>query len=177
MWRAGVRCGHEQWFTVPDGVVVEDLDGESSWLALGRLDNYSGPVVHQVRHPLTCIGSLAHYLTDPADDDYLTARREWFAPTGDRVADAATCWIEMNHAAAKAGLMTWRVEDFDARQVQILASFAGKNVATVDAVAAIKATRRDVNAHGRVALTWGDLAAVGMDEEVAVMARAFGYDV
>lgn len=176
MWRAGVRCGHEQWFTVPDGVALEELDGESSWLALGRLDGYEGPVVHQVRHPLTCIGSLANYLTVAAEDDYLAARLQWFDPTGDPVADAATCWIEMNHAAAKAALMTWRVEDFGVSHVQILAGFAGKRVSTGAAVAAVTATRRDVNAHGRVVLTWTDLAEVGMLKEVAAMARAFGYD-
>jgi hypothetical protein len=28
-----------------------------------------------------------------------------------------------------------------------------------------------------MSITWADLAAVGVDEEVAVMARAFGYSV
>jgi len=177
LWRAGVRCGHEQWFGVPGGERVEDLDGESSWLALGQLDSYEGPVAHQVRHPLPCIGSLARYLSHAADDAYLAARRQWFHPTGDPVADAATCWVEMNHAAAKRSVLTWRVEDLTAEHVVLLARFANVSLSWQAAADALAATSCDVNSHGRMSITWADLAAVGVDEEVAVMARAFGYSV
>ena len=174
MWRVNVRCGHEQWFTIPGGERVEDLDGESSWLALNRLDAYECPVVLQVRHPLACIGSLAKYLASEPDDAYAVERQWWVAPTGDPVGDAARCWVEMNAAGAARAGVVWRVESVGVPHVQFLARLAGVSVSVERACDALLATADDVNSHGRQVLSWGDLGA--MRDEVWVMARAFGYD-
>jgi hypothetical protein len=175
LWRAGVRCGHEQWFVLPGAEQVDHLDGDSSWLALSQLGSFGGLVVLQVRHPLTCIGSLARYLATAPDDAYRAERERWFDPAGDHVADAARCWVEMNAAGASQADVVWRVENVAAVHVQILGRLADVAIPTEQACDALLSTPTDANSHGRDPLSWDDLERVGVAAEVSAMSRAFGY--
>lgn len=196
LWAAGIACGHEQWWTMPGGERVDGLDGDSSWLALTAPEfrDYRGVVFHQVREPLACIGSLArHYAETPPDNPYLLRRlRHVIATSDDGMLDidrvrerpvqlAAITWLMMNRAASRRAAVTWRVESFNAAHVMAVAAAAGIEAPDLAAVrTALRAVRRDLNAHGRIGLTWSDLC----DQVdgivfygVQVAAAMFGYEV
>lgn len=194
LYASGVSCGHEQWWTLPGHDRLEGLDGDSSWLAVtdAGFRDYPGVVVHQVRHPLACIGSLArHYADADADNPYLLRRLSHVLgiPTEyvdlDRVRAepvhmAAVTWLAMNRAIARRATLAWRVEAFDAGHVMALAAAAGLPAPDPDTVrVALRTAPRDLNAHGRIGLTWRDFDELVSNPValcVSTAAAMFGYE-
>jgi len=59
--RVGVKCGHENVFSIHGIKPNKDYIGDASWLAVPFLPNFDPEsvfVVHQIRHPFKTIGSL-----------------------------------------------------------------------------------------------------------------------
>jgi hypothetical protein len=180
LWRCGVRCGHEQWFTVDGEELVEGLHGDSSWLALcgDRLERFDGRVFHQVRYPLLCIGSLAEYFECAEPDHYLSARLDLIGGRqGSALYDAARCWLLLNLRAATFAEATWRVESISPWHLVTLAHTAGVDLDIDSAGAALAETATNVNSHGRRQVTWNDLSQLGMEQPVRLAAAAWGYRV
>lgn len=198
LYACGIRCGHEQWWALSDGDAVDGLDGDSSWLAVTdpSFTDYPGVVFHQVRHPLTCIGSLArHYEQADPNNPYLRRRMahvfdvapdeiehvDFAALRADAVKLAAVTWLTMNRDAAASALFTWRVETFNAAHVMAIAAAVGLDPPDLaDVRAALRTVPRDLNAHGRVGLTWSSLSdrcPEFVASGIEAAAGLYGYDV
>jgi len=184
LWRSGVRCGHEQWFGAPGGDVVADLDGDASWVALLHpwLNKFRGEVFHQVREPLSTIGSLARFYAEAPRDTYMDLRLRWLEAAGwtgaNSVGRATATWVTANEAAAGIARFTYRVEDLAPATVRAIASAAGRDVGEATAADAIRSTPTDLNAHNRHDVGWEDVrrfAGTATCERARVMARAYGY--
>lgn len=175
---AGVECGHEEWF-VPSGPGGRSgLDGDSSWLAVPHLDDFAGPVLHQVRHPLDVIRSLAgiRMFSDVAHGPY-----RWFmyahlpGLVGDDLLDAMRWYVEWNRRCEVHATVRYRVEAVDAARLGQLCAAVGAPVAPAVAEEALGAVSNRFNARPRAALTWDDLPAGPLRDRVQEMAEAYGY--
>jgi hypothetical protein len=192
LYASGIACGHEQWWTLPEHDRVEGFDGDSSWLAMTHPEfaDYTGVVFHQVRHPLPCIGSLArHYAEVDGDNPYLLRRLRYVLGRDDvtehdyrdrPVEVAALVWLTMNRLAAQSAWLTWRVEAFNSAHVVAIAAAVGLPPPDLNTVrTALRNVRTDLNAHGRIGLTWDSLyeqTGPVVGDVVRAMAAAYGYE-
>lgn len=107
--RCGVKCGHENWWTADPKRVQDDLDGDSSWLALPAVEagEWSGPVVHVVRHPVSVVRSFVglgfpDWLSLPYVPDLAALPQPQLA---------IEFWCRWNDRCAAVADVTVRVED------------------------------------------------------------------
>lgn len=172
---AGVKCGHEDWFTWVPGVRDEEtisrrtlemrlrgpfsrlheewrrrrqgLDGDASWLAVPRLARFNGLVFLQIRHPLEVIASFAarHFFSSSVPNVWRTFASAYFDMTGDDIVDGMRWWIEWNARAAQHAHFTYRLEDLDAELFARILRFVGESGAEDKATQAIDSTPCDVN--------------------------------
>ncbi len=157
----GIRCGHENVYKSsgglcrpPDWLTVE----VSGFAGLHSFTN-DGAVLHQVRHPLNVISSLATLGIIRTHDPVAIA--EWY------------CKMVANNEAAAD--FTYRVEDMDLVLLRRICGLVGHIVDDDILVAALKHVPRDANSRPRTDLTLTDLGAYG--DAVAGLADGWGYDL
>lgn len=175
---AGIDCGHESWWGPTANRRVPGLDGDSSWLAVPHLDEFDGPVLHQVRHPLDVIRSLVG-ITMFSNPEHREFR--WFmyahqpGLTGDDVHDAMLWWTEWNRRCERHAVLRYRVEDVDADLLAHIAAVAGHPIGVGDAAVALEQVPNNVNSRPRAQLTFDDLPAGPLRDQVAEQADEYGY--
>lgn len=173
----GLRCGHESWWN-PLGEREAGLDADSSWCAVGHLDEFEGAIFHVVRHPLAIVTSL--YLT-PDWGPFVAARG---APEGLSRLGVAM-WTTLTWGGRCDDLLTWgpyRVE-WDDEMVSFAwtaAKILGEPVSperAIEAVAALRSQRLNNHNPSGVTLGWDILDAE--DPELAGslrdLAARWGY--
>src|SRR5512139_3910676 len=175
--RAGIRCGHEEYWTTwrtPD----ETLVGDSSCNALPQgLDGYGGIVFHQVRHPLdVCASLVRNRIVDP----HLTLFRRLtdHDPT-DPLGFAMAVWLAFAGEAERLRpSLYWQVERVDAALIYWIGDRVKCPAVNVDA--ALEMVPRTANRHydDRDPLLWDDV--YDHDPELAAQLRdkalTYGYD-
>ena len=181
----GVHCGHEGWWNV-HGVHAPALVGDASWIATNYLDDYTGRVFHQVRHPLKVIRSMIGNELFMAPDE----RPEWVVPfeeergrwAGYDPGDAPEVkalrvvrhWWE---TAEKHAEQTWRLEEFTPGLLVELAAKAGKSVPLPYARAVLDELGTGTNKHpDGPLLEWTDLPDGDDKAAVEALAAGFGYE-
>jgi hypothetical protein len=151
----GVRSGHENVFKSsggvsrpPDWLTVE----VSGFAGLHPLTN-TGPVLHQVRHPLKVVSSLATLGLLRTHDPIAVA--EWYLTVFDN-----------NQMAAD---FTYRVEDMNRDLLETILGLLGEDV---DPTPGLEVPT-DTNSRPRTDLAFSDLGVFG--DEVATLAGFYGY--
>lgn len=177
----GVVCGHEGWWSIHQAKAPA-LRADASWFGVPALDDWAGPVWHQVRDPLAVIASMA--VVELGDDapvwtgQYRAIRESFAGPLpADPVAAALRVVRVWWEAAEARAARTWRVEDVGADLLADLLGEFGVPVppaAWVDQILAKLGT--DTNAHrSPLTLTWDDLPDGDDKDAVRAMAERFGY--
>lgn len=151
-----VVCGHESWFN-PWNSHVDGLDVESSWAAIVEgLDDFDGPIFHQVRHPLDVISSLVKH---PSHGEYAAMRDRMFPYVPDDPIEVALFnWFYFVEACEHVAQRTWRLEDVDAGLLVDIGKAVDIDVTYEAAETALAIVPRNFNFHGEGArLGWDDL--------------------
>lgn len=177
---AGVNCGHEEWWGPGAESGPGGLDGDSSWLAVPRLGDFPGPVLHQVRHPLDVVRSLVgiRMFSNPEH----TAFR-WFmyahvrGLTGDDVLDSMRWYVDWNRRCEQHAAWRYRVEDVDTDLVVRITEAVGFPITHEVAAAALDEVPTTFNHRRRAELSWDDLPAGELRDQLAEIADAYGYDL
>lgn len=178
--RAGIRCGHENWWGPRQDRTVA-WDGDSSWCATFELDGYGGHVFHQVRDPLKVVRSAAELevAAHRRDNDWYAYRTTLMEFTGDPVIDALLMVARWVREADRVSHWTWRLEDVDADLLVEIGDRVGLPVPHEAAAEALtqpvkrnaKADERDV----RHDVGWDDLPDLEVTERVRAHAQRHGY--
>lgn len=196
VWRSqGLDVSHENP-TPPNGEMGKD--GIASWyMAVNDLDPPFGPsaseyefdfVIHQVRHPLKVIASVAQFvLRDALSRDYiernapetrLNPRERQMRDCDQLILQASRYWLYWNLLASEKSSLTIKVEDLAGSLEGLCAML---NVGFVPGVAeAVSA-----NTHGRYlylnepywTVDWDDIARLdpGLRNQIRALADGYGY--
>ncbi len=143
----GARCGHENVFMSsggvnkpPDWLTVE----VSGFAGLHPFTN-GGAVLHQVRHPLKAISSLATLGIIRTHDPVRVA--EWYV-----------AMFANNESAAD---FTYRVEDMDLSLLRKIVELIGHDADDITLEAALDKVSRTTNTRPRTDLTYADFGECG----------------
>ena len=191
---AGVPTGHEDVFTAvgirdmwcwlgEDGK-VHSLAGDVSLYAVPFLREWDGPVLHMVRHPLDCIGSLAGWRlpsfpnTQGEGGQLVNAHLPWTC--SDQITASARYWHDWNVMAERgADYLRFRVEDATPTFLADLMRRYGHDVdveALELAVAARSAADYRIDSLAPIKLGWPDIPETER-RRVRLLAERYGYDV
>lgn len=183
---AGLDAGHEAYWHSHWGKRASQLDVDVSWLALPLIeaDDWAGPVLHVVRHPVACVRSLVgtrFFEPSQSRTPYvLYARAHAGIPWGpDPIAAAVEFWCAWNNRCAAVADATIRLEDASADPADAAGVAWASAVADVigmglDAEAVMKgvqATPRDTNTRGPVP----EVDPLVVWRLIGRRAHAFGY--
>ena len=176
--RAGIACGHEEWWN-PTGFRNPAILGDSSWCALDDdLSAYPDLVVfHQIRHPLDVISSFARRWS--RDDVWwpMKARTMDGAPDDD-IDAAIKCWVVCNRKAAERAEKTWKLEQVNAPLIFGLVDRLGlgDRVPVTSILDALDRVPRTYNQHSRGRrFTWDDLEGRPGYGDLLALAHEYGY--
>lgn len=209
LWtQLGYRCGHESVFNVFDVTGgprsierlprIEDVDGDSSFLAAPLLDRLPRETVvfHQLRSPLEVIRShlgIRFFAEPPVPSIYLADNHEDFVgyvldscpSVAAERGEAERCmryWAAWNaliaESAAARGLpyLRYRVEDLDADLVRRMIATLGDDPGSRDVEGALTAIPRTTNSRRRdESVGWDDLPDGDAKEAALTAAEACGY--
>ena len=170
----GVRCGHEGWWN-PTGLQESDLAADASWCALAMEPwRFAGTVVHQVRHPLDVISSLAKLPDEGVYRELRHTLMPW-VPT-DPIEHAMLSWFTYVEAAERLSALTYRIDDIDGPLVNRLARLAGVDARPGDAERLLANIPETVNWHGAgPRLNWVELPKGGLRDSIMDWARTWGW--
>lgn len=182
---AGVPVGHEDVWTVSGRVERPDLAGDVSMYAAPFLDRWDGPVLHMVRHPLACIGSLVGWElpSEPnaqGDGGKFVWEHLGFTSSGDRVTDSARYWCDWNEMCERGSPnLRFHVEDIDAVWLSSTMRWLGWSAPVADVKRAmLKHRPLDYRASAHRAplrLEWSDIREPELGR-VRRLAERYGYD-
>lgn len=193
--KAGCTTGHEDvwtpngytdlWWWHGDDGAVHELRGDVSLYAAPFLSDWDGPVLHQVRHPLDCIGSLVGWRLPSwpnkqgAGGEFVWDHLSW-GSCGQQVVDSARYWCDWNEMCERGRTyLRYRVEDASPRLVCDLMDFVGEPVSPLAVEAAHKAFQplsyRAAADRAPVALSWDDIPQPERGQVKRLAAR-YGYE-
>lgn len=167
---ARVVCGHEDWYNPWDSH-VDGLDIESSWAAIVEgVDDFEGPIFHQVRHPLDVISSL---LKQRSAGRYAAMRDRMFPYIPDDPVEVALFnWFYFVEACEHVAQRTWRLEDIDAPLIIDIAKAVDIQVTPAQADTALAIVPRTFNFHGDGRrIGWDDLPAGWVKDQTRAWAQ------
>lgn len=175
---AGLTCGHESWWNLHGGQ-RQDLVGDSSWLAVGHLDDYEGAIYEQVANPLLVLSRLQDELDVSHSGPYATYRRDTagIELSGDRLLDCIRAYNAYMNIINTYERYTWRLEDQITEDLIVwLAYQHGYEIDEVDAVNAINRVPTNYNSRPNyIELTPDDLPDCPETEEFLEIALEYGY--
>lgn len=170
---AGVKCGHENHWTV-DNARRRPVPIDASWLAVGR-DDLPPLVLAQYRDPLAVVSSL---IANPEHGPWVTERERLCGPlSGDPVADAMRVVATWGEAIADhRPQMAWRVEHMEPATLVGIALVLGHDVEHSTAVQAWCRVGTQTNTHGTTRkVRVSDLPATPDRRKVLALREAWGY--
>lgn len=178
-----LRCGHEELFT-PNGRVPDPyLRGDSSWMAAPALDRFTGYVLHAVRHPLDVINSFVGIGFFDEDVDH-GAYREYARQHAPEVFElespverAMAFYVAWNRMIEPRAHHRVRIEDVTGNDLYQMIHYAGAMHAPWEIQAAVDRTDRNQNSRRRAELSWQDLPAGDLKDDLELMAKEYGYDI
>jgi len=151
---AGIRCGHEniwrpdqyndRWLFLDEHGERIEYFGCASVYALPYLERsgFDGVILHQIREPAACIGSLVGWRLPSwpnkqgAGGQFINDNLR-FELTGDRIADASNYWCEWNERCMRVANFTYHVEDINPETLVTFAGLVGRELTETVAAAAI----------------------------------------
>lgn len=169
--RAGVNCGHEEYWGLHKRKY--GLDGDSSWL--GTFDRgFSGVRFAQFRNPHSSVASIYSSEFEGANEyqPYLMVRLQNVLLTGDREVDSIRIWLTFNRQAWAKSEFWWRVEDLDSGVLQEIGRRTGLEVSR--AAEAITEMPKDFNSRPRKQFEWPDCKE---SEDAVALGKKMGYDL
>lgn len=178
---AGIRCGHEDWWTIT-GTRAIRLLGDASWLALFNLDGFRGHVYHQVRDPIEVIASLATTSMNPEwrerhpkSHAFHAYRSEYVTFGGDPLVDAMQFVDVYLTEAERVAERTWRVEDVDADIIIQIAADIGRRLTRQAVEAACRYVQPTTHSREHEPLGWDELPEGPLKERLILHAEGYGY--
>jgi hypothetical protein len=178
---AGVRCGHEDWWTIR-GTRAIRLLGDASWLALFNLDDFRGHIYHQVRDPIDVISSLAATSMNPewrarhpTSQAFHAHRSQYASSTGDPLIDAMLFVDAYLAEAERVAERTWRVENVDAEVIIQIATDIGRRLTREAAEAALRSVPPTAHSREHGLLSWDELPDGPLKERLSLHAEGYGY--
>ena len=185
----GHRCGHEMVFDpfkhVPQ---FDDLQGDSSWLALPYLDDLpDGAVIfHQVRDPLEVIRSLVgiRMLTAPSSHlDFIAEHAPEVIDQPDEISRCMAYWVVWNrriarHADGKRPYVGYRLEDLEPAVFSQFAGLLGSVQPPEVVERRLEVVSNDYNTRRRYeSVTMATLPDGELKDELVDLAEEVGYEL
>lgn len=179
-----IRCGHEAWFTPAGKVVNPFLRGDSSWMAAPYLENFSGYVLQVVREPLATVNSLLGILLfdEEHDSEAVQPYRDFtkrHAPDvweHDGPVERAMAWyVKWNRMIEPWAHQRVRVEDVTGDDLYDLVRYAGAHHAPWEIQRNMDQVPKDINSRPRTELSWDDLPAGELKDELERIGKDYGY--
>ena len=193
--KAGCPTGHEDvftplgytemwWWQGEDGK-THNLKGDVSLYAVPALHLWDGPILHQVREPLACIGSLTGWALPSfpnmqgSGGEYVNRYLGWTC--SDQITASARYWVQWNEMCERGrSYLRYRVEDAGPELLHDLLAFVGESLS----LSTIQRAYRTVEplsyrGHGRrapVELDWSDIPDPERSQ-VKRLAERYGYEV
>ena len=172
--RAGLKCSHEQVYNAR-----RFHNGQPSWNTPGRLgewsaqavpflEDYTGVVFHQVRHPLKVIASYVHRGTFESPSVEARFIIDHSGVSGSPVEMAARFWVVWNRLCEKRADVRWRLETFDAATLEKAGDMLG--VPVINPTEALGVP--PANTSPAPPLVWDDIPN---RSEVSELAAEYGY--
>jgi hypothetical protein len=197
---AGMSCGHEMAFrgyaalgergVSPRGLAGRmreslhrrtlGVEGDSSWMAVPRLDKFSGTTFLQLRDPLRVISSFVglrffsrsemrrprHYaaMHFPFSDDDLLDSMRW--------------WVDWNSRAAPYADLIYRIEDLNEELFGTMLQMVGADPTRARDALATVSTSTNSHVHRGFQgpdLSWDALPPGRERDQLEAAARRFGY--
>lgn len=162
-----------------------DLRGDASWLAVPYLGDFGGQVFLQLRHPVRVVDSLAswQFFSDPdgRHRPYLRFASNHFEVSGDDILDAMRWWIAWNRYAEPHADVIYHLETMQPIMLARMLDRLGATRPYTRASAAYDLVpSRGVNGahhlgYSLAELSWDDLPAGPVKDELAREASRFGY--
>lgn len=177
---AGIRCGHEDWWTM--GTRAIRLLGDASWLALFNLNGFRGRVYHQVRDPIDVISSLASTSMNPewrgrhpTSHAFHRHRSQYVTFGGDPLVDAMQFVDLYLTEAERVAERTWRVEDVDSEIIIQIAADIGRRLTRQAVEAAFRNVPPTTHNREHELLRWDELPDGPLKERLILHAQGYGY--
>lgn len=176
---AGVRTGHEKWWTC-GGPRTAGLKGDASWAATFEVENWHGTKLGQLRNPILVLDSLLNgQLFDRRLSDAYLCRSKYVEFTGDAQHDALLILVAWTRQIELISEWLWRVEDMTPTLLEEIGSRIGVTLPRGAAETAFHAVDSEVNRHSRkpdhVPLTWADLTDSPLKYEAQRIAERHDY--
>ncbi|MBI1330645.1 MAG: hypothetical protein GC166_12180 [Alphaproteobacteria bacterium] len=172
---AGIACGHESVFT-PWGVCYQrELIGDSSWLAVPYLNEFSGHILHLVRSPEKVAQSFLDigFFDPDTDTAYSRFARRFVPITGNPVDDAFRWYFEWNSRIEAVAHARFDLDDVQSL-ISHTASLLGVKLPG-DAVALQNpVNRKEGSKNRRHAARIEAIADVRLRRDVEAMAARYG---
>jgi hypothetical protein len=179
----GVRCGHEDVYG-PDQALGDlpvewnGYDADSSWHAVPFLPLDDVVVLHQVRHPLEVVRSIAgiRFLARADLPNKATRSVRQDAPeifdAETEAERAAIMWRIWNQTAEEHAAFTYRLEDIDAALVTQICGLLELDVSDDQVERALRDTPGNLNARARdESVTWESVAPI-----LSELPAHYGYE-
>ncbi len=184
--RLGIPCGHEASFSAEPSALAE-LAGDASFGMVPFLQDFTGVVFHQTRHPLAVLRSIVStgFFTAPGPYapylDLITRSTPTLADRPDPIDKAMHYIVQWNQMAEPFARLRWRVEDLPAPVLAEATRLAGAPRTEAECAAALAAVPADTNrlelrGVGRKSLDWHDLADGSDKAALLALATRYGYD-
>lgn len=179
--KAGIPCGHQDWFTRPKRSRRKNgLIGESSCFAVPHLSKFEGVIFHQVRNPLHVLTSFYVNRERIKSVPEIWSFRKSFMPhrTGDDMRDFMAMIVNMNEEIDKYSVTGWRVEDAYGAHAVFIANMADVTVDFDTVNKAFDSVPPNWNKHHNSDyLTWDDIEDSPEKELLMKQAEGYGYSV
>lgn len=179
--KAGIKCGHEDWFTSPARNKEREsgLIGDSSCFSVPHLADYDGIVFHQVRNPLHVLTSLyENRKRIKSVRKIWRFRRQFIAEqTGYLMRDFMQMIVGMNEEIEEHADIRYAVERlYDWEQLFMFFHYNGLEMDKSKAAQSIRQVSKNCNKHHKADyLTWDDIEDCREKELLMKQAQNYGY--
>lgn len=177
--QAGIPATHEGVFN-PEGDGWEWQRVECSWMAAPHLSHFDGYVVHLVRHPLAVVNSFVgiEFFTNSAHEPYLDYVIDHLEDlSSDPVEAAMRFYVIWNRMIEPYADQFVRIEETGPAEFAQIAHKTGSHHSPNDMVKPVESVPTDYNSRPRAELTWADLPAGELKDELEQMVKEYGYDL
>ena len=179
---AGMPCGHEKVFN-PYETRAAGYMGDASWMAVPYLSELrsSTVVFHQMRHPLKVVRSLCgdSSLTAHRNNPYRVFKERHcdYLTFENTVMDAMRYVVDWTWRIERRRTLWWRVEDFDAANLEAAATVLRQPLDSRVAEYALNVPPWYRNKHVATDLGWDDLPDGPEKDDLVDLTGEYGYDL
>lgn len=185
----GIFTGHENVYNSGDSQYhgwapqEDEIEGESSWMAVPYLDQFGGYILHQTRDPLlvvqSLLGSAFMYGHISKQSWFKNIVGKYFDLSDDHLINAVKYtlfwnqWIESFSDSPK--YIRYQIEELNENRVQDLLNFMGYE-RSLEEIRNVLNENDNYNKKSRVAVSWEEILLTPEGKDLQIMAERYGYE-